>query len=142
NGITSVGINLDLDVFPDNGMDADEEFWSIVNRLPVVKGLLASAQAQRAFIKTPRLQSRSENFAGERWAALSSVAFGLDAWQSSGLATTFMSIDRLIDTLHNKVLKEDRFDKSLFYDYTKIISQEYTHLCQMVHGVYKSLKHP
>jgi FADH2 O2-dependent halogenase len=97
---------------------------------------------ERGFIKTPRLQFRSENFAGDRWAALSSVAFGLDAWQSSGLSTTFMSIDRLIDVLHNQVFKKKQFKKAMFDNYNCILNQEYVHLCKMIHGIYKSFKHP
>jgi FADH2 O2-dependent halogenase len=142
NGITSVGLNLDMDVFPENSMEAEEEFWSIVNRLSVVKALLANVKNERGFIKTPRLQFRSENFAGDRWAALSSVAFGLDAWQSSGLSTTFMSIDRLIDVLHNQVFKKKQFKKAMFDNYNRILNQEYVHLCKMIHGIYKSFKHP
>lgn len=142
NGITSVGLSLDLDVFPKNDVDAKDEFWSIVNRLPVVKSMLSDVENKIPYIKTSRLQHNSTDFAGERWVALSSVAFGLDAWQSSGLATTFMSIDRVVDLLHNQVLSKNNFDSRVFDPYVSITSSEFEMLSKMIHGVYKSFKHP
>lgn len=142
NGVTSVGVNLDLDLYPDNDIAAEQEFWQLVNECPVVKQLLDSANSERDFIKTSRLQFTSENFVGDRWAALSAAVFGLDAWQSSGLSTSLMSIDRLIEVLHHQIFPLNLFDASLLQSYQKVLKTEYTAVAQLIHGVYKSLKHP
>jgi tetracycline 7-halogenase / FADH2 O2-dependent halogenase len=142
NGITSVGLTLDLDLYPENELDAEQEFWQMVNKLPVVKKLLEPSKAERVYVKTRRLQFTSENFVGDRWAALSSAAFGLDAWQSSGLSTSLMSVDRLVDVLHSQILPHDHFDASLLQQYQAVLKAEYAAIAKLVHGVYKSLKHP
>lgn len=141
NGITSVGVNLDLDEFPENDKGGRQEFYEIVDRLPVVKELLGGATATMPFIKTARLQFASEAVAGKRWALLSSAAYGVDAWQSSGLAMTLMSIDRLVEVLV-PALKHGTLSDSTFTLYQDKMRREFQTLSAMVAAIYKSFRHP
>lgn len=141
NGVTSVGVNLDIDVYPENDKDGEAEFWEIIDQYPMVSELLRGREILFPFIKTKRLQFLNSELAGDRWAMLQASAYGLDAWFSTGLAATFMSIHRLVDVLHKQVLPKKRFDRTLLLDYEKSIKTEYFHVAKMVDGMYKTFKH-
>ena len=141
NGVTSVGISLDMDLHPQNAMAAEEEFMLITSKLPLVKKLLSSAQNTMAFIKTDRLQFFSNKMAGGRWALMPSAAFGIDAWQSTGMTLSVMSLDRLIWNLENVVFKFDKFEPESFAIYQEQLSKEFYYISRFIHGVYKSFKH-
>jgi tetracycline 7-halogenase / FADH2 O2-dependent halogenase len=141
NGVTSVGVNLDIDLYPENDRDGAEEFWDIIDQYPMVSELLRGRETLMPFIKTKRLQFINKELAGDRWAMLQASAYGLDAWFSTGLAATFMSIHRLADVLHKQILPNRRFDRQLLLDYEKSIKTEYFHVAKMVDGMYKTFKH-
>lgn len=141
NGVTSVGINLDMDLYPMNDKDAAEEFWEITKRYPMVFDMLDGRETLMPFIKTNRLQFINKELVGDRWAMLPASAYALDAWFSTGLAATFMSVHRLADILHNRVFLMKKFDKKLLLDYELSIRKEYFHVAKMVDGMYKSFKH-
>ncbi len=141
NGVTSVGVNLDMDKYPMNEKDAAAEFWEIVERYPMVHAMLKGRETTMPFIKTGRLQFLNKELVGDRWAMLPASAYGLDAWFSTGLAATFMSVHRLVELLHGQILPEGRFDKAVLLDYEAAIKKEYFHVAKMVNGMYKSFKH-
>lgn len=141
NGVTSVGLNLDMDVFPENSLAAAEEFNDIISRFPIISRLLRDAKPVMPFIKTGRLQYLNNEVVGDRWAMLPASAYGLDAWFSTGLASSFMAIHRLVDLLHHKVFSEKSFLRKNLLEYEVAIKQEYYHVSKMIDGIYKSFKH-
>ncbi len=141
NGVTSVGVNLDMDLYPMNDKDAATEFWEIVEQYPIVNDMLKGRATTMPFIKTGRLQFMNKELVGDRWAMLPASAYGLDAWFSTGLAATFMSVHRLVEMLHGTILSKDRYDRSVLLDYEQAIKKEYFHVAKMVNGMYKSFKH-
>ena len=140
-GVTSVGLNLDMDYFPANGKDGSEEFWEIVGQYPLVYDLLKDKEIVRPFIKTGRLQFLNTEMVGDRWAMLPASAYGLDAWFSTGLAVSFMAIHRLAELLHERVFPERRFDRKQIMDYEDALKKEFYHVSKMINGMYKSFKH-
>jgi len=141
NGVTSVGLSLDVDLHPFNDMSGEKEFWAITDRLPVVRDLLSDAESQMPFIKTGRLQFSTERMAGARWALMPAAAFGIDAWQSTGMTLSFMALDRLVWTLDNLVFRFNKFSPDSFEAYQSQLSAEFYHLSRFIHGIYKSFKH-
>jgi FADH2 O2-dependent halogenase len=141
NGVTSVGVNLDVDLYPMNDKPAEEEFWEIIDQYPMVADMLRGRETTMPFIKTGRLQFLNQEIAGDRWAMLPASAYALDAWFSTGLAATFMSVHRLVEVLHSRILPESRFDRKLLLDYEAAIKKEYFHVAKMVDGMYKTFRH-
>lgn len=141
NGVTSIGVNLDLDLYPMNDKDAAEEFWEIIERYPMIYDMLYGRETLFPFIKTKRLQFINKELVGDRWAMLPASAYALDAWFSTGLAATMMSVHRLAETLHHRMFPKKTFDKKLLLGYEMSIRKEYFHVAKMVDGMYKSFKH-
>ncbi len=141
NGVTSVGVNLDLDRFPINDKDGQREFWEIVNRYPIIKNMLEGRETLIPYIKTGRLQFRTSQASGDRWAMLPASAIAGDAWFSTGLGHTLLSAYRLVDILDNKVLSKGKFDRGHFSQYEASLYKEWQYTSKMINGIYKSLKH-
>ena len=140
NGVTSIGVCLDTEVFPENDMDAEAEFWAITNRLPVVSAILKEAKATMPFIKSGRMQYLSSQLAGDRWALLPFAASFLDPWQSTGLTVSMMGVERLVWALDNVVFKLNAFERNSLQNYENSLNREYHHLARFIHGIYKSTK--
>ncbi|MBL4879715.1 MAG: tryptophan 7-halogenase [Oleispira sp.] len=140
NGITSVGLNLDNDHYPMNDQGAKEEFWTIIDQFPIIKGLLSGKENVRPYIKTGRIQYFNKKMVGDRWAMLPASAYGLDGWFSTGLASSFIAIHRLVDILDNRVFPNKKFNRNELLDYELAMKIEYHHVSKMVHGIYKSFK--
>ena len=141
NGVTSVGLNLDMDVFPNNELTAEEEFWKIISRFPIIHKMLDGKPMKFPLIKTGRLQHRTKTAVGDRWAMLPGAAVGADAWFSTGLAFTLMCVHRLVDILDNRILANNDFSRSALENYEQVMFNEWKTCCTMVNGIYKSLRH-
>ncbi len=141
NGVTSVGVNLDIDKFGINDKPAEEEFWEITNKFPIVKKMLQGKTTNFPFIKTGRIQFQTKAAAGDRWAMLPASATGGDAWFSTGLGFTLMCAHRIVDLLHTEVLANNNFDKAVFANYEKALFKEWSTVCRMIDCIYKSFKH-
>lgn len=141
NGITSVGINLDIDVYGINDLSAEEEFWQIVDKYPILQRMLKDKKTKFPFIKTGRIQHRVKEAVGDRWAMLPGAAVGGDAWFSTGLAFTMMCVHRIVDLLHRHMIPSNNFCKSILKPYETSLFKEWKISCTMVNGIYKSLKH-
>lgn len=141
NGVTSVGINLDMDKFPVNDMSGEEEFWHFTNQFPVVKAMLENRKTLMPYIKTGRIQFRTKQAAGDRWALLPAAAIGMDAWFSTGLGLNLVSIHRLVEALHNKILPHSDFKREHLKHYEDSLFTEWYYITRMINGIYKSFKH-
>lgn len=141
NGLTSVGLNLDMDKYPMNEQSGEEEFWSFVERFPVVKSMLSGRKTTMPFIKTGRLQFRTKQAVGDRWALLPAAAMGMDAWFSTGLGLNLVSIHRLVEALHTKVFANKEFKREHLVHYEQSMFTEWYYITRMINGIYKSFKH-
>jgi tetracycline 7-halogenase / FADH2 O2-dependent halogenase len=141
NGVTSVGINLDMHKYPMNGLSAEEEFWSFTRQYPIVNAMLKGRKAILPYAKTGALQFRTRQAAGGRWALLPAAAVGIDAWFSTGLGMNLISIHRLIEALHGRVFPNNDFDVAHFKHYEDSLFREWYYITRMVDGIYKSFKH-
>lgn len=141
NGVTSVGINLDMDVYPMNDIPAEDEFWQFTRRYPIVNNMLAGRKTLMPYIKTGRLQTRTRFAAGDRWALLPMAAIGVDAWFSTGMGQTMIGVHRLVDALHTHVLPAKDFRREHFMHYENSLFKEWWYITRMVDGMYKSFKH-
>ncbi len=141
NGVTSVGLNLDMDVFGENDLSAEAEFWEIISRYPIIHKMIEGKKALFPLIKTGRIQHRTREAVGDRWAMLPGAAVGGDAWFSTGLAFTLMCAHRIVDLLHTKMLPKGNFCKKILSQYETALFKEWKISCTMIDGIYKSLKH-
>ena len=141
NGVTSVGLSLDMDQYPMNELGAEEEFWLITKRLSVVHAMLAGVDRVRPWVKTGRIQFLNKELVGDRWALLPAAAFGIDAWQSTGLSMSMISLDRLVWALHNVVFRFGGFKRESLQSYAVPLAKEFIHVSRFVDGIYKSSRH-
>ena len=140
-GVTSVGINLDMDIYPINEMPAEEEFWQFTRRYPIVNKMLEGHKTLIPYIKTGRLQFRTRYAAGDRWALLPAAAVGADAYFSTGMGVNMISVHRLVDALHTRMLPTNDFRRQHLLHYEQSMFKEWWFITRMVDGVYKSFKH-
>jgi FADH2 O2-dependent halogenase len=95
NPLCSVGLVLNRRIHPETGMDAEEEFWSYVNKFPDMQRQFEKAQAVRGWVSTGRLQYGATRVTGHRYSLLSHAAFFIDPLYSTGLALTTAWVDLL-----------------------------------------------
>jgi tetracycline 7-halogenase / FADH2 O2-dependent halogenase len=95
NPLCSVGLVLNRRLHPETGMDAEEEFWSYVNKFPAMRRQFEKAQAVRGWVSTGRLQYGATRVTGHRYSLLSHAAFFIDPLYSTGLALTTAWVDLL-----------------------------------------------
>ena len=141
NNVTSVGLSLDMDKYPMNEKDGEQEFWEITNEFPIVKKMLEGRETLLPYIKTGRLQFRTKQAVGDRWALLPAAAIGGDAWFSTGLGLTLIAVDRLVSRLHHKVLPNNDFKREHLVPYEDALYKEWWYITRMIDGIYKSFKH-
>jgi len=141
NGVTSVGVNLDMDRYPMNDMPAEEEFWHFTRQYPIVNRMLEGRKSILPYAKTGRLQFSTSQAAGDRWALLPASAVGIDAWFSTGMGMNLISIHRLVDVLHTRMLPRNDFRKEHLKTYESSLYREWYYISRMVDGMYKSFKH-
>ena len=84
-GVTSVGLVLDRARFPDNDRPAEDEFFELVGRYPLIARQLANAWAVTPFRKTGRLQFDSHSMVAERVLLSPHAASFVDPLYSTGL---------------------------------------------------------
>lgn len=140
-GVTSVGLSLDIDKYPDTGMAPEEEFWHFTNQFPIVKAMLENRKTLLPYYRTGRMQFRTKYAAGDRWALLPAAAVGMDAWFSTGMGLNLVSIHRLVDALHTKVFSTGEFKRKHLEQYESSLFKEWWYVTRMMHGIYKSFKH-
>jgi len=122
NPLCSVGLVLNREVHPETGMDAEEEFWSHVNRFPHMVRQFEGAQAIRDWISTGRLQYGSKTITGRRYCLLSHAGFFIDPLYSSGLALTTATVDllarKLLVAFQSNDFSEEKFTSlnAFFHD--------------------------
>lgn len=135
--LCSVGINLDIDVYPKrDGETPEEEFWAHVDRFPTIQRQMRAARAVRPYTSSNRSQFASKRIVGDRWVLLPHASDFIDPLFSSGLAVTMMILNalghRLISAVREDDFSVERFEyvqtwtKRSFRYYDDLVSFSYT----------------
>lgn len=135
NRLVSVGLCLDIDRFPKNGVDPEEEFWAHIRAYPGMRRQFEGATAFREWFSTDRLQFSSTRAVGHRFCMLPHAFRFIDPLFSSGLGVTMSAINliaaRLIaaradgDYSAERFEPVDRWIKSNFNYYDRLVSGAY-----------------
>jgi tetracycline 7-halogenase / FADH2 O2-dependent halogenase len=115
NPLCSVGVTLDRNLYPETGMDPEEEFFKFVNMHPDIARQFEGAKAARNWVSTGRLQYGSKSVTGRRYFLLAHAGAFIDALYSSGMNLTIATIDGLAKRLLN-AFKTDDFSVEQFQD--------------------------
>lgn len=140
NGVTSVGLVLDRERYPDNGQPAAEEFCSFVTRFPTVKAQLDAAEAIRPFVKTGRIQFTSHPIAGDRYLLAPHAASFVDPLFSTGMDLTVAFIARMAPILA-RMMAADDFRAGRLAALQRCYLSEINGIDRIVHGMYHSFRH-
>jgi FADH2 O2-dependent halogenase len=136
NPVVSVGLNLNIDRFPKSDIPAEQEFWSIIDRLPGIGEQMRGARPVRPWIGTDRLQFSSTTAAGHRFCMLPHAFSFVDPLFSSGLGVTMNAINslaaRIIRAARSGDFSEasfqyvDTWTKRNYQYYDRLVSGSYT----------------
>jgi len=96
NPLCSVGLQLDTRLYPeDKTISAKEEFCAFVSRFPDLKKQFENTKAVRSWTRTGRIQYRSKQVVGDRFALLGHAAGFIDPLFSKGMYVSFNSVSTL-----------------------------------------------
>ena len=99
NGITSAGVAATEEASARLNLSAGEQAWfSLLDLIPSLKELFATARAVQPFSFIPRLSFMSSRLTGQRWAMLPSAGF-VDPLLSTGFPLTLLGVSRLAEIL-------------------------------------------
>lgn len=138
-GVTSVGVTLDMDVFPPNDLPAAEEFARHVARFPTIARHFSDARPIRPFVKTGRLQYSSVGSAGQRCFLLPHSAGFVDPLYSQGLVSTFEAIYALALTL-TAALENDDLGPARFAEVDRLQREQLLAADHLVHNGYLAMR--
>jgi FADH2 O2-dependent halogenase len=141
NPVCSIGLTLDRSRHPDNDRDAEEEFFSIAQRFPVVRRQLEGARAVRTWVKTGRLQYQSKQLVGPRWCLLPHSASFLDPLFSGGLVLTLLGVRQIAAALLEAVPADDPEPAGLAR-YQQNSLDNFAALDKVIHGSYVAFRTP
>lgn len=97
NPLCSVGLLLNRELYPETGMDPEEEFFRIVNKHPGMLKQFANAKPVRPWMSTGRIQYGVTKTAGYRYSLLSHASGFIDPLFSSGLVLTTATVDLIAE---------------------------------------------
>lgn len=114
NSLCSVGLCLDLSLYPDTALSPEQEFQTIINQFPSIAKQFKNAKAIREWVSTERIQYSSKQVVGDRFCLLPHAAGFVDPLFSSGLGITLSTVnllgDRLIKATADGVFSRQRFE--------------------------------
>ncbi|MEM7307292.1 MAG: NAD(P)/FAD-dependent oxidoreductase [Planctomycetota bacterium] len=93
NSLCSVGLTLDCNRYPAQGLSAEEELRSFLARFPSVAEHLAGATPVRPWISTGRLQHRATRTVGDRFCLLGNAAGFVDPLYARAMGVTLEAVD-------------------------------------------------
>jgi FADH2 O2-dependent halogenase len=139
NQITSVGLVLDRDRYPDNSLPPEEEFWSFINSFPTVAAQMKSAKPIRPFTKTGRIQYSSHSIAGDRYLIAPSAAAFVDPLFSTGIDLGVAFVGRAVPVIET-MIKTNNFHPSPLEPLQKHFQKEINLVDKIVHGMFCSFR--
>jgi FADH2 O2-dependent halogenase len=100
NGITSAGVAATDEIAHSAAFHSKDKAWlALLQRLPSLDEMFASAQTVLPFVHQPRLAFQSAVITGARWALLPSAAGVIDPLLSTGFPLALLGIGRLAQVL-------------------------------------------
>lgn len=139
--LCSVGLNLDINKYPENTETAENEFQAFVDKFPDIMKQFENARPVRPWVKTKRLQYQLKKSTGKRWLSLSHSYGFIDALFSRGLISTCESINQSASILLD-CLKDDSFSESKFNPIDRLQKQMLQYADKMVATSYKTFSSP
>jgi FADH2 O2-dependent halogenase len=140
NGLTSVGLTLDRDTYPDNDQPAETEFCAFLRRFPLVEAQLGSARPIRPFVKTGRIQFVAHTIAGDRYLLAPHAAGFVDPLFSTGVDLTTAFVIRAAPLIQ-RMLADDHFSVKQLQPLQRWYAAEISTIDLIVHGMYRALRH-
>ncbi|MFT7668945.1 MAG: FADH2 O2-dependent halogenase [Planctomycetota bacterium] len=141
NPVCSVGLTLDRERYPDNDLDAEEEFSSFVRRFPVIARQFSEAKAVRSWIKSRRLQYQSSKTVGPRWCLLPHTAGFIDPLFSGGMVLSLLGVRQIASALLEALPSDDPSPRGLkAYEENAVANARY--LDKVIHGAYIAFRSP
>ncbi len=139
NGVTSVGLMLDMEHWKGiEGQPAEDQWQKITRCYPSMLEQFAQVEAIEPWRKTPRLQRCVDRCCGPNWVLLPHAAYALDALFSIGNGHTLLGIERLANTLEAH-WKRDSLADALRLD-AETLRQEIQFNDALIRACYRSFR--
>lgn len=141
-GVTSVGLVLDRNTYPENERSTpEEELRHIAARFPTIARHISAATAVTQVTRTGRLQYSSRTILGDGFILTPPAAGFVSPYASPGIAQSMSFIARLVPLLE-AAWRADDYRKDRFTAIEQAVLTEFTHLDQLISGTYASFRHP
>lgn len=144
NNTVSLGITLDLELYPlDHSISAQEEWDSILNRFPTIKEHLGGLVRLRSFIRSGRIQITSDTIIGDRFVLTPHASTFIDPLYSTGMALSVRFVKRLVPVVQQ--IKSEDADteriKELLAPMQELFDTEVDCIDKIVYGTYYAYHH-
>jgi FADH2 O2-dependent halogenase len=143
NPLCSIGLTLDMNLYPATGLAPEQEFRQIVDRFPSIAEQLRGAEAVRPWTATGRLQYSARPMTDElggRCFLLAHAHGFVDALYSRGLISSFEILDALAGPLLGALASDD-FSAQRFARAAALQDALLTANDRMVHNSYRAFGH-
>jgi len=139
NGITSAGVAATDHLAKALDLSAGEAGWKrLLERLPGLREVFASARNEIPFVHQPRLAFQSARIAGPHWALLPSAAGVVDPLLSTGFPLTLLGIQRIGRDL--RALGQTPVFHKAIADYADSTSLELQATAKLVAALYATME--
>lgn len=138
NPLSSIGLMLDPQKFPQKDLSPEEEFQEIIARFPSIAEQLKTATPIRKWICADQIQYSSTKSVGKRWALLSHSYGFIDPLYSRGLISTFETINALAGRLI-EALKDDDFSLERFAYLDRLQAAQLDDTDELIHNAYRCM---
>ncbi|HYN07093.1 MAG TPA: NAD(P)/FAD-dependent oxidoreductase [Vicinamibacterales bacterium] len=122
-GITSIGVVVDGDVFKRAKMTPDEYFGDVLRRVPALAPRLVGAERVSPVHATSDFSYGTTALCGDRWLLLGDAGFFLDPIFSSGVHLAITSGISAAEAIHARLERPDRSGAFAQYVRTMIYNQ-------------------
>mgnify|MGYP002713022932 CR=1 FL=1 len=140
NPLCSVGLLLDPRQHPPRpDLTPNEEFFSFIEQFPAVRHQFAHTQPVREWVRAGRIQYRSKQVVGDRWALLGHAAGFIDPLYSKGLYSSLTAVSLLAHLLLQAQETGD-YSRQAFLDLETVTCNFVRTADRLVANSYKSFK--
>ena len=137
NPLTSIGLNLDMRVYPKTNMSGEEEFNWFLKKFPSIAPQFEGARAVRDWVSTDRVQFSSKRTIGYRYCLSPHAAGFTDAYFSRGLPSLVEHVNAFCG-LVLKAFKDGDFSEDRFEYLERLQQNNLEYNDRLVNGAYIS----
>jgi FADH2 O2-dependent halogenase len=142
NGVTSVGLQLDPRLFPEESqLSPEEELQKHIARFPSVKAHLSGMKPVRKIIRAGRIQFTSKTILGDGFILTPHAAGFIDPLFSTGITLTQSFISRFVPLAKKACKKTGRVDMETFKPVEVAFFKEVETIDRIVSGTMRSWGH-